>query len=200
MKANLSKFEWIREPKEYSMTKDWIEIITEPHTDLWQRTYYKFQNDTAPVLQRTTNDKYFSFTFKVEFNGKHRFDQCGVAMYLDPDNWIKASIELENKEFNHIGSVVTNGGFSDWATAEISARVNRIWYRLSRREEDFCIESSLDGEKFSQMRVCHMNAATDEIKFGIYAASPEDSTFVCKFSQLEITECKWKAHDGQQPD
>ncbi len=45
-----------------------------------------------------------------------------------------------------------------------------------------------------------MNAATDEIKFGIYVASPEDSTFVCKFSQLEITECKWKAHDGQQPD
>lgn len=200
MKANLSKFEWIREPKEYAMTKDWVEIITEPHTDLWQRTYYKFQNDTAPVLQRKTNDKYFSFTFKVEFNGKRRFDQCGVVMYLDSDNWIKASIELENKEFNHIGSVVTNGGFSDWATAEISARVNRIWYRLSRREEDFCIESSLDGEKFSQMRICHMNAAMDEVKFGIYAASPEDSSFVCKFSQLEITECKWKAHDGQQPD
>ena len=30
---------WTREPKHFTVTKDRVEIITEPHTDLWQRTY-----------------------------------------------------------------------------------------------------------------------------------------------------------------
>ena len=40
----------------------------------------------------------------------------------------------------------------------------------------------------------------DEIQFGIYACSPEDSSFKATFTNMEITECKWLAHDGQAPD
>ena len=36
-----------------------VEIVTEPHTDLWQRTYYGFRNDNAPVLQMTTDENSF---------------------------------------------------------------------------------------------------------------------------------------------
>lgn len=86
MKVNIKDLKWIREPKEYVITEDKVKIITEPHTDLWQRTYYHFRNDNAPVLQLTTNEKYFSFVVKTEFESKHRFDQCGIAMYLDSDN------------------------------------------------------------------------------------------------------------------
>ena len=75
-----------------------------------------------------------------------------------------------------------------------------MWYRLSRREEDFCFECSQDGENFSQMRICHMAVATGSIKFGIYACSPEESSFKAIFSNMKITECAWKAHDGQKPD
>lgn len=46
---------WTREPKEYRIEEDRIEIVTEPHTDLWQRTYYRFRNDNAPVLQMETD-------------------------------------------------------------------------------------------------------------------------------------------------
>jgi regulation of enolase protein 1 (concanavalin A-like superfamily) len=45
-----------------------------------------------------------------------------------------------------------------------------------------------------------MPAAADEISFGIYACSPEESSFTAIFSDMKITECAWKAHDGQQPD
>ena len=96
---------WTREPKNYTVTDDKITVVTEPHTDLWQRTYYGFRNDNAPILQAETDEKYFSFTVKTEFNGKRRFDQCGVAVYLDSDNWLKASVERENDEFQRLGSV-----------------------------------------------------------------------------------------------
>ena len=197
---DVNKLQWTREPADYSVAQDKIEIVTKPYTDLWQRTYYHFRNDNAPVLQLETEEKFFSFTVRTEFDSKHRFDQCGIVMYLDSENWIKASVEYENEEFQHLGSVVTNLGYSDWATTEISASVKSMWYRLSRREDDYCLECSEDGLKFRQMRVCHMWKGADTIRFGIYACSPEESSFKAVFTHMEVSECKWLAHDGQQPD
>lgn len=200
MKIDISKFKWTREPSSYSISNDKIEIVTAPHTDLWQRTYYHFRNDNAPVFQMETNQKFFSFVVKTEFDSKHRFDQCGIVMYLDSDNWLKASIEYENEIFQHLGSVVTNGGYSDWATTEIDASIKSMWYRFSRRKDDYCLECSTDGIKFKQMRICHMIKGGDVIRFGIYACSPEASSFKALFTSLELTECKWLAHNGQKPD
>ena len=197
---DITKLAWTREPAEYSITEEKIEITTAPHTDLWQRTYYRFRNDNAPVLQIETDEKFFSFTVKTEFDSKRRFDQCGIVMYLDSENWLKASVEYENDSFQHLGSVVTNNGYSDWATTEIDASVKSMWYRFSRREDDYCIESSVDGVKFKQMRVCHMWRGGETIRFGIYACSPEDSSFKSAFTDMQLTDCKWLAHNGQQPD
>lgn len=200
MVFNVKDLKWTREPEWYTIEEDKIEIITKPNTDLWQRTYYHFRNDNAPVLQVTTDEKFFTFTVKTQFESKHRFDQCGVVMYLDSENWLKGSIEYENETFQHLGSVVTNNGYSDWATTEIDASIKSMWYRLSRREDDYCIECSSDGKRFRQMRVCHMWKGKGTIQFGIYACSPEDSSFKAAFTNMEITECKWMAHDGQKPD
>ena len=89
-------------------------------------------------------------------------------MYLDSENWLKCSVEYENEIFQHLGSVVTNNGFSDWATTTIPANVKCMWYRLSRRGDDFCFENSFDGIIFSQMRICHLSKATKKIRFGVY--------------------------------
>lgn len=200
MEFDISQLKWTREPQSYDIKENKIEMITKPYTDLWQRTYYHFRNDNAPVLQMKTKEKYFSFVVKTEFESHQRFDQCGIVMYLDSENWLKASIEYENEEFQRLGSVVTNNGYSDWATTSISASIQSMWYRLSRREDDFCIECSNDGQVFQQMRICHISHAIDEIQFGIYAASPENSSFKATFTHMMMGECQWLAHDGQQPD
>lgn len=198
---DIKEFQWMREPQEYKIENDRIEITTSPHTDLCQRTYYHFQNDNAPVLQMETEEKYFSFVVRSEFaKSHHRFDQCGIVMYLDSENWLKASVEYENDKYQHLGSVVTNGGYSDWATTVIDASVKSMWYRFSRREDDYCIECSTDGIVFQQMRICHMHQGGGRIQFGIYACSPENSSFQAVFSNMQLMECQWKAHDGQQPD
>ena len=106
----------------------------------------------------------FSFTVKTRFESKRRFDQCGIVMYLDSENWLKASIEYENENIQRLGSVVTNRGYSDWATTDIDANVKTMWYRLSRRESDYCIECSYDGVEFKQMRICHMSEGGGEIR------------------------------------
>ena len=198
---DVNRLQWTRQPKVYSIQPGRIEITTEPGTDLWQRTYYHFRNDNAPVLQMETEEKYFSFTVKTDYTDSgHRFDQCGIVMYLDTDNWLKASVEFENEKFQHLGSVVTNHGYSDWATTAIPADVKTMWYRFSRREDDYCIECSADGVTFTQMRICHMWEGAGKVRFGIYACSPEDSSFKAVFTDMALTDCVWQAHDGQQPD
>lgn len=195
MKFRVSDLEWVREPEKHKVEDNKITIVTEPGTDLWQRTYYGFQNDNAPVIQMTTDEQYFSFVVKTDFASKRRFDQCGIVMYLDSDNWIKASVEYENSSFQRLGSVVTNHGYSDWATTDIDASIKTMWYRFSRRKSDYCIEYSTDGSDFKQMRICHVWEGAGEIKFGLYACSPEESAFEAVFTNMEITECMWKAHE-----
>ena len=201
MNFDIRDFSWTREPASYTVSEDRIEIVTKPHTDLWQRTYYGFRNDNAPVLQMETEEEFFSFVVKTDFTSSHqRFDQCGVVLYLDSENWLKGSIEYENDRFQRLGSVVTNLGYSDWATTDIPATIKSMWYRLSRRKSDYCIECSEDGVTFKQMRICHLHRGDGTIRFGVYACSPEDSSFRAVFTDMALTDCKWLPHDGQQPD
>lgn len=200
MKVNAKSMKWTRAPKQYTVTEDRVEITTEPFTDLWQRTYYHFRNDNAPVLQMTTDEKCFSFIVKTEFDTKVRYDQSGIVMYLDSDNWLKASMEYENDSIQRLGAVVTNNGYSDWSSVDVDASIKSMWFRFSRRDNDFCIENSVDGKNFKQMRICHMFNVKDGIKFGVYACSSEDSSFKASFTDMEVTECKWLPHDGQAPD
>lgn len=201
---------WINKPKEYEITQDSISITTEPETDLWQRSYYGFRNDNAPALLFGSGQN-FTFTANVNFDYKQRFDQCGLLIYLDSDNWFKVSIEYESREFSRLGSVVTNNGYSDWATTDVTLPEN-ITYRLSRRGPDFLIESSFDGEIFEQMRIFHLHSlgeTTEEmgklnppqptshsIDFGVYACSPSNSSFTAKFSNITCEPCLWLAHSA----
>ncbi|WP_087112914.1 DUF1349 domain-containing protein [Parendozoicomonas haliclonae] len=205
---DFQKASWIYQPQESVVTDNQVVIKTEPGTDFWQRSYYGFRNDNAPALLLESDDN-FTFTAVVEFDYQSQFDQCGLIIYLDNDNWFKASIEYENPDYSRLGSVVTNRGYSDWATADIELP-EKIWYRLSRRGPDFLIEYSLDGDVFRQMRIFHLHLlgetsqamgkanpplpATGAVRFGVYACSPLESSFTATFSQMTLEHCIWKAH------
>lgn len=194
MKFDIDKLIWIHKPKGYFLDSHKIQIITEPNTDFWQRTYYGFQNDNAPALLMKIEKQFFSFIVKTDFNSEHRFDQCGVMIYQNSENWFKASTEYENDCYQRLGSVVTNYGYSDWATTDIAADIKSVYYRLSRRNSDFCIENSYDGIEYKQMRIFHLFEGTKTVNFGVYACSPENSSFMATFTQMELTECKWEKH------
>ena len=66
---------------------------------------------------------------------------------------------------------------------EIPADHKTIWYRLSRRADDYRIEYSFDGSTYHMMRIAHLWEGADTIQIGIYACSPEES-FLLLFSQI----------------
>lgn len=208
MKIDFSAAKWLNQPRLSEITDQSVKITTEPNTDLWQRSYYGFRNDNAPALLLESEIN-FSFTAKVTFKYRARFDQCGLIIYLNSDNWFKASIEYENENISRLGSVVTNFGYSDWATTDIPS-TTAIWFRLSRRGPDFLIESSPEGVDFKQMRIFHLHCLGETsakmgrldppapperpLQFGFYAGSPLNSSFEAIFDNFKLDNCLWMAH------
>ncbi|MDB4583599.1 DUF1349 domain-containing protein [Draconibacterium sp.] len=192
-KLNLKDFKWINKPINFKLTGNELYIQTDPRTDFWQRTYYGFQVSNGPAFLTEIEDD-FSFTVKTNFSYKNQFDQCGILLYQNSENWIKASVEQENNKIARLGSVVTNLGFSDWATKDIPANISGMWYRLSRRGQDFFIEFSEDAENYKQMRILHMHKPIAIARIGVYACSPLQSSFRATFSEFRFEPCKWELH------
>ena len=192
--SDLKEYEWRNKPKKFELADNSLSIQTSPGTDLWQRTHYGFRNDNAPAFLTETRDD-FTFQVKTSFDPNFMYDQCGILMYLDSDNWVKVSVECENEDFARLGSVVTNLGYSDWASADIPATVFEMWYRLSRRGQDFLIENSEDGIHFKQMRIFHMHVPVNTARVGVYACSPLQSSFKAVFSEFQIGACEWPKHN-----
>jgi regulation of enolase protein 1 (concanavalin A-like superfamily) len=189
----LKDFNWINQPEKIELTESELTIEPATNTDLWQRTYYGFQNDNAPGLLSDIKGD-FTFTVKTAFDAKNKYDQCGVLLYQNSENWVKVSVEYENESIARLGSVVTNLGYSDWATTDISASITEMWYRFSRSGQDFYAEFSTDGENFKQMRIIHMHQEIDIAKLGVYACCPIKEGFKANFSNFKLEDCKWEKH------
>ena len=192
-KLSLSEFTWLNQPRRFSVENDRLTIVTDPETDFWQRTYYGFRNDNGHAFMKEIEGD-FTFTVKTEFEAKTQYDQCGIILYQDSENWMKASVEYENEDFARIGSVVTNLGYSDWATTDIPAIITEVWYRLSRRGQDFYIEFSQNGRHYQQMRMFHMLNTISVARVGVYACSPLNSSFRADFSEFKLGDCEWPAY------
>ena len=172
-------FYWYNEPARYVCGQG-LELWTKPETDFWQRSHYGFQRDDGHCLFINAEDD-FCVSTHVEWTANAQYDQCGLMIRMDAENWIKTSTEYENEHVSRLGSVVTNLGYSDWATQDIASEQTAMWYRISRRGQDFKIEASFDGEHWKQLRIAHLHKASDTIAAGMYACSPIGNDFRSRF-------------------
>lgn len=180
---------WFNEPTHYRLGNG-LEILTDERTDFWQNTHYGFRRDDGHCLfTKVAGD--FALTTHVEFRPQTQYDQCGLMLRADAGTWIKTSTEYENDGVSRLGSVVTNLGFSDWATQDVSSAHQEMWYRISKRGSDFLIESSFDGQDWLQMRIAHLHILPEQLEVGVYACSPIGRDFWCRFSLLSISENGW---------
>ena len=183
-------FHWLNEPSQYHLG-DGLEIYTGEKTDFWQRTHYGFQRDDGHCLLIQQGGD-FSLTTHVEFHPRVMYDQCGLIVRIDSQNWIKVSTEYENEHVSRLGSVVTNLGYSDWATQDVTSNPSSMWYRINKRGQDFLLENSSDGKTWLQMRITHLHKQAEHYEIGVYACSPIGKDFRCCFKTLEISENLWQ--------
>jgi regulation of enolase protein 1 (concanavalin A-like superfamily) len=184
--TTLSKsFFWFNEAPTHHFD-DGLHLRTQGNTDFWQRTHYGFRRDDGHCLfTRATGD--FQFSCRAVFAPESQYDQCGLMVRSDENHWIKQSTEYENPTISRLGSVVTNLGYSDWATQDVSSAIGERWYRMTREDNDFTLEWSADGVQWDQMRITHLHDAQDTISVGLYACSPKGEGFNCSFHNFRLT-------------
>ena len=182
-------FFWFNEPKRYFFDAG-LNFVTAAQTDFWQGTHYGFRRDDGHCLfSEVTGD--FSISTQVSFTPQSQYDQCGLMVRVDSQNWIKCSVEYESPTMSRLGSVVTNLGYSDWATQDISSTINTVHYRLSRQRQDFRLEYAFAAGAWQQMRIAHLHTVGDALQVGIYACSPIGEDFHCRFHFITVGENQW---------
>ena len=89
----LQMMQWFNEPEAWSINSETITMDVTPHSDYWRISHYGFTVDDAPFLYTTRGGE---FEVKVRISGdyKVRFDQAGLMLRIDHENYIKTGIEF----------------------------------------------------------------------------------------------------------
>jgi hypothetical protein len=192
-----ARLHWMHEPKQWSLEPEVPALVlgTDAGTDFWQRTHYGFRVDNGHFLYAQT-DGDFILTTRVRFHPVHQYDQAGLMVRLSADCWLKTSVEFESHGPNRLGSVVTNQGYSDWATQDLSKDVNEVSFRIRREGADYLVETSLDGVAWSQIRMAHMmeDRPGAVVSAGLYACSPKGAGYRAQFHSLRLEPGRLAGH------
>lgn len=190
MKGNVfcgRNFEWIN-PPEYSLIDNkTLSFKTKKETDLWMRTHYGFKKSNAH-LYLTGSKPHASISATFKFNSNSQYDQFGLVVYVNESYWIKTSVEFEDDTESKLGVVVTNSGFSDWSTQNISSYINQIELCISRSLNDYIVKFRIDSDhSWQQLRICNLQT-NEPVRIGIYGCSPIGDGATCMVTNLVINE------------
>ena len=128
----LEKMNWFNEPATWSITDKKLSMFVTPKSDYWRISHYGFTVDDAPFYYAEYGGE---FEAKVKVSGDYnvRFDQAGMMIRIDHENYIKAGIEYVDGKFN-ISTVVTHHT-SDWSVIALDRPVDFIWIKAVRRKD-----------------------------------------------------------------
>ncbi|CAL5970861.1 Conserved_hypothetical protein [Hexamita inflata] len=187
----MQNYSFINEPKSHAVTSTSVTIKTEPKTDYFNKTYFNMEMSNAPAyVMSVKND--FTYTVRTHQRFSAPYDQAQLFMFVDNNNWVKAGLE-GGPEFQQIGAVVTQFGYSDWSTFDYDPKCDSVTIRAHRKGNDFKIEFKTEQMKeWIALRIFHMHNATEEIKIGVMACSPFAGSFEAKFDQFKLEELQWK--------
>ena len=108
---------WTREPISISEKNGAFVVEAAEGSDWWRTTAYGFiHNDGHALVKDFPQDSSMEVSFILDY--KEQFDQCGIFISSDDENWIKAAIEFCDG-FPQVGAVVT-ATMSDWSTGRVS--------------------------------------------------------------------------------
>lgn len=178
----LDRMQWFNEPSEWSADGGRLTMQVTPHTDYWRISHYGFTVDDAPFLYAEYGGE---FEAKVRISGdyKVRFDQAGMMLRIDCENYIKAGIEYVDGKYN-ISAVVTHHT-SDWSVIALDRPVEFIWIKAVRRLDAVEIFYSFDDVEYTLMRNAWMQD-NRPMRVGLMAASPDGEGFEARFDGFSV--------------
>ena len=84
----LEKMNWFNEPENWNISGGKLTMDVTPNSDYWRISHYGFTVDDAPFYYAEYGGE-FEVKVKVSGDYKVRFDQAGMMIRLDHENYIK---------------------------------------------------------------------------------------------------------------
>ena len=182
MAQSLEKMQWFNEPAKWEIKGNALVMDVTPQTDYWRISHYGFTVDDAPFYYTLRGGE---FEAKVKVSGDYiaRFDQAGLMLRIDHENYIKAGIEFVDGKYNL--SVVVTHHTSDWSVITLDKPIPCVWIKAVRRLDAVEIFYSFDDKEYTMMRNAWMQD-NHPIMVGVMAASPDGDGFKAKFENFSI--------------
>lgn len=178
----LSRMSWLNPPAQENYNAGALTMRSKGRTDFWRKTFYGYVTDNGHFLNvRAAGD--FSFSARVDGNYAALYDQAGLMVRLDEQNWMKCGSELV--EGRRWASVVFTRDFSDWSTMDDLTQVGPVYWRVLRRKDSIEAQCSKDGEKYLTIRQGYFPPKV-EVMVGVMSAAPEGTGFDATFDQLAL--------------
>ncbi len=178
----LEKMQWFNEPEQYEIKNGTLTMDVPAQCDYWRVAHYGFTVDDGPFLYGMYGGE-FEAKVKVSGDYKVRFDQAGMMIRIDKDNYMKCGIEYVDGKFN-ISTVVTHNT-SDWSLIRLDKPVDYIWLKAVRRKDAIEVFYSFDDKEYTMMRTLWMQQNTP-VMVGLMAACPDGNGFRAKFSDFHV--------------
>lgn len=178
----LIKMNWFNEPARWDIKDDRLIMYVTPKSDFWRISHYGFTVDDGPFYYAEYGGE-FEAKVKVSGDYRERFDQAGMMLRKDHENYIKAGIEYVDGRYNL--SVVVTHRTSDWSVISLDRPVEAIWIKAVRRRDAIEIYYSFDDKEYRMMRNAWMEANCP-LKVGMFAACPDGNGFEARFSDFSV--------------
>ena len=174
--------QWFNEPEKWEIKDNALTMFVTPQCDYWRISHYGFTVDDAPFYYATYGGE---FEVKVKITGdyKSRFDQMGLMLRIDHENYIKAGVEFVDGKFN-LSTVVTHKT-SDWSVITLDKTPDFVWIKAVRRLDAVEIFYSYDDKTYTMMRNAHLQDNTP-VMVGLMAARPDGNGFDAKFEYFKV--------------
>lgn len=190
---SLDRMQWFNEPDNWSIESNALIMDVTPQSDYWRISHYGFTVDDAPFLY-TMRGGEFEVKLRISGDYKTRFDQAGLMLRIDEENYIKTGIEFVDGKYK-LSTVVTHRT-SDWSVIELEDPVEYLWIKAVRRLDAVEIFYSFDDKEYTMMRNCWLQDNTP-VMVGMMAACPDGDGFKVRFDNFRITHlpdqrrCEW---------
>lgn len=179
---SLDKMQWFNEPTKWEIKNNSLTMNVTPQSDYWRVSHYGFTVDDAPFLYTMRGGE---FEVKVKVTGDYtaRFDQAGLMLRIEHENYIKAGIEFVDGKYN-LSTVVTHHT-SDWSIIALDRPVPFVWIKAVRRLDAIEVFYSFDDVTYTLMRNAWM-PDNHPIMVGVMAACPDGNGFKARFDNFSI--------------
>jgi uncharacterized protein len=177
----LTRMTWLNEPASSKIGGAEITVRSRPKTDFWQKTFDGYIADSGHFFHFPASGD-FKFTALCNGNFATQYDQNGLMVRIDADNWMRCGTEfIDGKRY---ASVVFTRTYSDGSTLPDLSQSAPIWWRIVRKNDSIETFCSLDNEKYMSVRMGYF-PTQKTVDVGLMCCAPSGQGFDSTFKSLK---------------